>query len=312
MKKYNLIINDSFKKLGFSDKIDDSIYATCNANLLQFSVILTLEAKPSDNTTATTINKGSNINCYIFPLSNKNSVFNIGDLLYTHDNKAVFIVISHIIDNKFVLKLINVNVGTSYQLFNTTPAILHNTYYEQFMHTNNDLVSFVRNQKSEYTKYINNNNDFIKYFLEKILITESDSTIGMSFDFTTTESPLFSNIIDKFYLNMWVFDYNDFKYIYSTDIKSGENKSNEELVSNNRILGVLKSLQTKIIPHYTTQLIKNNTFSFSTDIVNKYTKFSKTYNKNKLILIFQLSLKNKAVVYDQDDNVDSDYMYLIQ
>ncbi len=313
MKKYNLLINQNFKELGFSNRIDDSIYATCKENLLQFSVIITLDTKPDDNTDFVDMVKGDSINCYIFPLSNINSMFNVGDLLYTHDNNAVFIIEAHIESNRFTLKLIDIITGTSpYSLLNTSPTILHNTYYERFMHENNGLVDYIRQQRSEYTEYINNNGSFVEYFLEKVTLTETDTTIGVTFDFAVTnDNKLFANIIDKFYLNIWTFDYNDFKYIYSTDIKSGENATNKPLESNDRIIGVLKSLQTKILPHYTQQLLKTNVYTFNTNTINQHTKYTRSYDKDKLILVFQLTLKDKSTIYDQDDNVESDYMYLI-
>lgn len=313
MKKYNLLINQNFKELGFSDKIDDSIYATCKENMLQFSVIITHDTKPEDNTDSIDITEGDSINCYLFPLSNRNSMFNVGDLLYTHDNSSVFIIEAHIEGNKFTLKLVDIiNGDASYSLLNTSPAILHNAQYERFMHENNELVNYVRTQRSEYTEYINNNGNFVQYFLEKIALVESDTTVGVTFNFeVTTDNVLFTNIINKFFLNMQIFDYNDFKYIYSTDIKSGENKTNESLESNDRIIGVLKSLQTKILPHYTQQLLKTNTYTFTTDTINQHTKYSRSFDKDKLILVFQLTLKDKSIIYDQDDNIESDYMYLI-
>jgi hypothetical protein len=311
MKKYNLLLNSNFKTLDFNDKIDDSIYAPSNNNLLKYSVILTLDTKPDSNTTKTDVNLNDKITCYLFPIINNNISFNTGDILQLHDNIGVFIITSHISSNKFELKLIATDSSNKYSLYNTSLALLYNKTFEEFIHINNDLAKEISKQKSEYTEYLNNNNDFVEYFFNKIKLTD-DSTVGFEFDFKSyDDNKIFNTIINKFYLNVWIYDYNDFKYIYQKDIQCGDIHKNKTLVSNNHIIGILNSLQTKILPHYSTKLLINNTYTFNTKIVNKHTKYNKNFNNNKLIFIFQLSLKDKSNIYDQDDNIESDYMYLI-
>lgn len=313
MKKYNLLINNSFNKIGYSDKIDDSIYAMCENNLYQYSVVITLEGKPLDNTSYITKNIGDSFTCYIFPLSNATSNFSIGDILYTHKNNIIFIIENHIADNKFVLRLISLKIGVSCDIYNTTLAIVYNKAYESFMFNNNELIQLLQNQKTDYTKQLVDNNNFIKFIFSKISITENDSTVNTVFNFNDIASGdmIYANIINKFYVNMQLFSYNDFKYIYSQDIKENEHIKNDAVVFNDRITGVLKALQIKILPNFSQKVLKNNVYTFNTSIINKYTKFAKEYNNEKTILLLQFTLSDKSVIYDQTNNIESDYLYLI-
>jgi hypothetical protein len=203
MRKINLLLNKSFKTFDFNDSIDDSIYSSSTDNLLKYSVSIVLENKPTTNTDYVDIDKDETINCYLFPFFSSNHKFSIGDVLYTHKNDAVFVITAHISENLFTLQLIDIKDGGTYSLKNTTNAILHNKLYEKYIINNNDIREIIASQKNEYTNYINSNNDFVTYLLEQFQIESTDSTITTTFDFQeTSDSILFTNIINKFYLNI--------------------------------------------------------------------------------------------------------------
>jgi len=73
----------------------------------------------------------------------------------------------------------------------------------------------------------------------------------------------------------------------------------------------LKTSLTKIIPHYTTKLYRNNIYEFVSGTINNYTSYKKPYNGNKILLLLQMSLSDKSQVYDNNDNVESNMFYII-
>jgi len=73
----------------------------------------------------------------------------------------------------------------------------------------------------------------------------------------------------------------------------------------------LKTSLTKIIPHYTTKLYKNNIYKFVSNTINDYTSYKKSYDGNKILLLIQLSLTDKSNVYDSNDNIESNMFYII-
>lgn len=95
------------------------------------------------------------------------------------------------------------------------------------------------------------------------------------------------------------------------DIKNQLSKSNQQFSSTKIISGSLKSLSTKVIPHFSSKLLTSNTYNFSSTIINDKTKFRKTYDNDKLLILLQLTLNDKSIIYDQLNNVESDYIYII-
>jgi len=202
MRKINLLLNKSFKTIDFNDCIDDSIYGNSSDNLLNYSASIVLTTKPDNNYTYEELNVGEDVNCYLFPMSNNNYKFNLGDILYTHDNLAIFVIKSHIEDNKFSITLIKCEEST-YELKNSTTVLMYNELYEKYTFNNNSSKALIKAQKNEYTDYINENSEFVSYVLEQFVITSSDSTITTVFTFEETDnSILFTNIINKFHLNI--------------------------------------------------------------------------------------------------------------
>jgi len=122
---------------------------------------------------------------------------------------------------------------------------------------------------------------------------------------------LLSNIIDKFYLNLYVYDYNDYKYIYMKDLISDINDLNYKLTTANKLIGVIKTSNTKIIPHKIFKLQKNTNYTFTDNILNKYTSYNKTYTGEKLLIVLQLSLRDKFSIYDINNNIESDSIFII-
>lgn len=313
ISKYNLVINSSFNEYKFDNATNNSIFKIMTENMTEDTIWLVLNTKPNNNTDFITINLNSNTTVYLFPSSSDNVSFKIGELIQTVDNNAIFIITNHVNFNLFELKLIQCRNGASYQLFNNIPSFLYNEQLEKKQFLLNNNKTKITNQWNNYTTILNNTN-LLGNFLSDNLNCTTDYTTDftISFDFNLNNTYLsIINIIDKFHLNLQVYDYNDFKYIYKRDLIEEVNSNNYTLTSSNNLIGILKTSNTKILPHKVFKLKKENTYLFNDNILNKYTSYSKSYTGDKILVILQLSLKNKETVYDLSNNIESDSIFII-
>lgn len=309
--KYNLFINKSFNTYDFSNNKDISIYSTVNNNFLENTVYIIHSNKPSSSSTFLTINVNDIIEVYLFPTMNTNITFKINELLHTIDNNAIFIITNHIEENKFAIKLIQCDNDTDYNLYNNFPSLLYNKNIEDLYYSLNSNKDDLADQKSNYTSILNSGTNLSDFINSNILIsTDYTNSYTLNFNFSSTgDFTQIASVIDKFYLNLQIYDYNDFKYIYYKDIiKSSENYA---LSSTNYITGILKSSYTKILPHKHFKLQLGTDYVQNDTILNKYTSYSTNYSGQKIILLFQLSINDKSVSYDISNNIESDSIYVI-
>lgn len=313
INKYNLFINKNFDSYQFTDHRYSNFYNVNNSNLVINYIFFTLQSKPTDTTTYSIININNTINCYIYPVDAKSIAFQVGDIFKTIDDGAIFILTNNISENLFTFKLVYCENNTNYRLYNNTPTLFINEKLEYYWYNNNMTNKLLLEQRDNYTQQLNVNDDFLAYAVKNLSIdsdTTTDMTVSFNFkDFDVTDE-LVVNIIDKFFINIQLYDYSDFKYIYKKDIISNLSKQTLH-VNSRKIVGVLKTSLTKIIPHYTTKLYKNNIYKFVSNTINDYTSYKKSYDGNKILLLIQLSLTDKSNVYDSNDNIESNMFYII-
>lgn len=313
ISKYNLVINSSFNEYKFDNATNNSIFKVISENMTKDTIQLVLNTKPDNNTDSVTINLNAVTTCYLFPSSIDNVSFKVGEMIQTIDNNSIFIITNHVNFNLFEIRLVQCRNGSTYQLFNNTSSFLYNEQLEKKQFLLNSNKNNVMNQWSNYTSILNNTN-LLGNFLSDNLTCTTDYTTDytIAFNFSSNDSYLkIINIIDKFYLNLQIYDYNDFKYIYKRDLIEEINANNYTLTSANNLIGILKTSNTKILPHKVFKLKKNSTYSFSDTLLNKYTSYSKSYNGDKILIILQLSLKNKETIYDLSNNIESDSIFII-
>ena len=305
----NIILNKNFNNIQFNTNFTNE-FSKCYNNLYNYTLLIKLDTTSSD---FITLNIGDTVSIYIFPLNFNAAILNVGSILISHDNNAMFIINSKIEKNKFNIKLIKIlnNVETTFKLFNNIKFLFYNTLFEKYIYSRNVYKVLIYKQKRNFTKHLNNNNEFVINLLNKINIFDSSNNIFIDFNFLSNKNDLFDNMINKFYLNVWIYDYNDFKYIYHQDFKKSV-YSNQLTNSMSYLNGLLQSFSiTTIKPHLNIKLVKGNVYNLSTNIINNFTKFKKTYDNNKLIFLFQLSLIDKSINYDQLNNVESSHIYLV-
>ena len=313
INKYNLLINQNFEKYTFSNQTDDCIFKTMTDNMTQNSLFLVLSTKPIDSTTSLTITINDVTQLYIFPTDTLNVSFKVGEMIQTVDNEAIFVISNYISDNLFALRLVQCKNETNYVLKNNTQSLIYNYQLEKKWFDLNTNKNKVLEQYDNYTNLLNSSNALGNFLSNKITVdTDYTTDFTISFDFTPDANYLqLYNIIDKFYLNIQVYDYNDYKYIYMRDIIDPINTSNYNLTSTNSLIGILKTSNTKILPHKVFKLQKNNLYTFTDTVLNKYTSHQKSYTSEKLLVILQLSLKDKSTLYDINNNIESDSIFII-
>ena len=310
VSKYNLFINKNFDTYTFSDNKDISIFKTIDNNFLKNTIYLVHSNKPESSKISLNVAIDSIIDVYLYPTMNTNITFSINEMLHTVDN-AIFIITNHIEENKFGIKLVYCENGVDYDLYNNYPALLYNNSIEKVQYELNTNKDLLVSQKENYTSILNNESKLSNFINSNINITTdytNSYTINFSFSDITNYNRIIS-IIDKFYFNMQIYDYNDFKYIYQQDISISDN--NYSLSDTNYITGILKNIYTKIIPHTSIKLKKGENYSYNGTIVNKYTSYEKDYSNQKILVLFQLSINNKNEIYDISNNIESDSIYII-
>lgn len=314
ISKYSLFINRSFDNYTFNIPTNNSIFEVVSDNMTFNSLWLVLSTKPENNTSSLIVNINDVIPVYIFPTTNTNVSFGVGELIQTVDNDAIFIITNYIEDNKFALRLVSCKNNTNYTLYNTSQSLIYNSKLDDKQFSLNTNKTKVMDQWANYTTILNSSNllsSFLSSQLTFITNYTSDYTVGFNFSTIAADYTLISNIIDKFYLNIQAYDYNDYKYIYGRDILTGVNDTNYKLTSTNNVIGVIKTANTKIIPHNVFKLTKNTSYSFTDTTLNKYTSYARNYTGEKVIIILQLSLKDKSITYDIRNNVESDSIFVI-
>lgn len=314
INSYNLFINKTFDTYNYTNASKYSIFKVEQENLLMHSIYLILQSKPDTNSISETVNLNANINCYLFPTVNSNVTFKVNEILHTADGNSIFLIINNISDNLFTLKLIQSNNGTNYTLYNNTQSLLYNDKLESFQFKQNTNKSLVLEQQNNYTQILSETNklsDFISSNVDIATDYTSDYTISFNFRNIEDEYLKISNIIDKFYMNIQIYDYNDFKYIYKRDIEENINNTNYSLTNTNKILGILKTSNTKIIPHTSFKLQKEKLYIYTNTIINNYTSHKKQYSGDKLLVLLQLSLQDKSLMYDLNNNIESDSIFII-
>jgi len=131
IKKQNLIINKNFDKYTFDSSDDNGVFLTVSDNMTLNSIYLILETKPIDSTSGITITLNGIVDLYLFPTSNTNVSFGVGEMIQTVDNNSIFIITNHVSDNKFALRLVWTTNGINYTLKNNTQSIIYNKLLEE-------------------------------------------------------------------------------------------------------------------------------------------------------------------------------------
>jgi hypothetical protein len=172
--------------------------------MLKNFVYIVLNNKPNNNTDYTNLNINEIITVYLFPTNSNNTSFSINEIIQTTDNKSIFIITNHIVDNLFSIKLLHSDNNINYTLYNNTPSLIYNLNLESIYNEMNTNKISITNQKSNYINILNSENKLSSFINSNISITTdytNNYTINFLFN-NINAYPQIISIIDKFYLNI--------------------------------------------------------------------------------------------------------------